>query len=648
MHKSYYELYKSLDGFKESGTNQYVALCPFHDDTNPSLSINTEDGLYYCHSCNATGNAYQFAQYKGIPNPHMYINDDNNNTYKYTPVNLSVKTGNNCVLKPNPMDRRKNHASHREYLEKEMEVFKSNLKNNLDKIPDIWDKSRIDEFGLGLQTNGEWVFGYYDADGNIIGFKRHKSISNKGFKCQWYVGNKIPSFKHDLPLYICEGEKDVITLLSIEYQAISSSNGCKNIPKDKYGKFDINWMREFKEIYICYDNDDAGIKGANKLAKELLRIVPKVSIIQWDESLPDKFDVYDAFMKQSNAQDFYDAVKKSIENKRSNTIGGLKLITSVEADSMDVIPTRQIIDNLMPENSQIILGGTTGAGKSYFALQMGMSLANDEDEFLGFRININGLKVLYCDTECGEKVLVSRYKSIKKNFDWNEQGRFALLPKTSNTDNIYDDLAQQIEAFQPDIVIIDCLYNTTDGADISKNHHISPVLNRITELKKEYDITIIAVHHMNKGNHELGLTKDRMSGGSALQNWCEHIVLLTETNESGTRLMKIDKSRHIDYPRCYYELGWDASNSKFENNGVSNNWKNLMITHTKKNSWDKVLRDLSDEFNKSEFKTIVESIMGHSERTATNWLNDMLKCGVIGKVKHGIYKKKLKVIKGEE
>ena len=95
MHKSYYELYKSLDGFKESGTNQYVALCPFHDDTNPSLSINTEDGLYYCHSCNATGNAYQFAQYKGIPNPHMYINDDNNNTYKYTPVNLSVKTGNN-------------------------------------------------------------------------------------------------------------------------------------------------------------------------------------------------------------------------------------------------------------------------------------------------------------------------------------------------------------------------------------------------------------------------------------------------------------------------------------------------------------------------------------------------------------------------
>ena len=57
MHKSYYELYKSLDGFKESGTNQYVALCPFHDDTNPSLSINTEDGLYYCHSCNATGNA---------------------------------------------------------------------------------------------------------------------------------------------------------------------------------------------------------------------------------------------------------------------------------------------------------------------------------------------------------------------------------------------------------------------------------------------------------------------------------------------------------------------------------------------------------------------------------------------------------------
>ena len=45
------------------------------------------DGLFYCHSCNAKGNGYQFAKQMNIPNPHQYIVDT-------TPVNLPVKTGN--------------------------------------------------------------------------------------------------------------------------------------------------------------------------------------------------------------------------------------------------------------------------------------------------------------------------------------------------------------------------------------------------------------------------------------------------------------------------------------------------------------------------------------------------------------------------
>ena len=40
--------------------------------------------------------------------------------------------------------------------------------------------------------------------------------------------------------------------------------------------------------------------------------------------------------------------------------------------------------------------------------------------------------------------------------------------------------------------------------------------------------------------------------------------------------------------------------------------------------------------------------MGHSERTAHNWLDDMQKCKVIEKVRHGAYKKKLELIKCED
>jgi DNA primase len=30
-------------------------LCPFHDDTSPSLSVNLEDGWYKCHACGEGG-----------------------------------------------------------------------------------------------------------------------------------------------------------------------------------------------------------------------------------------------------------------------------------------------------------------------------------------------------------------------------------------------------------------------------------------------------------------------------------------------------------------------------------------------------------------------------------------------------------------
>lgn len=32
-----------------------TALCPFHDDHDPSLSVNLDHGGYHCHACGASG-----------------------------------------------------------------------------------------------------------------------------------------------------------------------------------------------------------------------------------------------------------------------------------------------------------------------------------------------------------------------------------------------------------------------------------------------------------------------------------------------------------------------------------------------------------------------------------------------------------------
>ena len=40
----------------------YFCVCPFHDDTNPSMSVSREKQIYTCFSCHATGNVFTFLQ----------------------------------------------------------------------------------------------------------------------------------------------------------------------------------------------------------------------------------------------------------------------------------------------------------------------------------------------------------------------------------------------------------------------------------------------------------------------------------------------------------------------------------------------------------------------------------------------------------
>ena len=69
----YLTLYQNhIDKIKPAGShNQFIGLCPFHEDKTESFSFNTESGLYYCFAGCESGNAYKFAERVGIdPKPY--------------------------------------------------------------------------------------------------------------------------------------------------------------------------------------------------------------------------------------------------------------------------------------------------------------------------------------------------------------------------------------------------------------------------------------------------------------------------------------------------------------------------------------------------------------------------------------------------
>ena len=252
----YYSLYaNNLEQVTSLGGDEFKAICPYHDDTNPSFNFNQSSGMSNCFSCGVGKNAPQFAKDMGVDNPNQYY-EDNGYTSSNTLTKRIVKKKKKS---PTPIDTDK------------VELYKSNFKNKWNELEyrQLWGEMVVDGLDVGIDNNDVLYFAYHNESNEIIEYRQHRSATICGdTSVKWYLGHKIASYSKDKELYICEGEKDALCLYFNGLQVISSSNGCGNYPKE-YLEEIASWRNT---LYIPYDNDNSGLDGSKKLAQELLSI----------------------------------------------------------------------------------------------------------------------------------------------------------------------------------------------------------------------------------------------------------------------------------------------------------------------------------------------------------------------------------------
>ena len=230
---------------------EWMARCPEHNDGTPSLSVNEEKRVYFCHACGWRGHLYD-GQYK------------RGKAQKYAPPPPQK------FLNPKLADELE-----KQITPKQVEAFSKHF-----NIPiSILYRHRI-----GMSKRGEYTFPIFTIDGKLTDIRRRMLKTKPKSWPKSKVGLfGIENLRHRR-IFICEGETDTMTLEAHRYHAV----GLPGV-----GTFKGEWVSLFKgkEVFICFDLDTAGREGAMSVGKTLLLIAKSVRILRLPSNLGKGGDV---------------------------------------------------------------------------------------------------------------------------------------------------------------------------------------------------------------------------------------------------------------------------------------------------------------------------------------------------------------------
>ena len=319
----------------------YWGICPFHDDSNPSMSVSIEKQLYNCFSCNNAGGVFKFIQqiekvsFKEAVNIvgkkvglSIKIDDEIKNYDKNQ--NILINALNDAMdyyiisIETNEGKEALEYAQKRGLTPKIREKFKIGYANKSGTLTNfLVDKKKYDVASLmnaSLTTSKEkdffknrLIFGIQNEYGDIVAFSG-RSINNQepkyinSFETTLFKKNKIlynwfnAKFlaQKNKELIIVEGFMDVIALYKSGIENVVAIMGTALTKKNIDKLNNIN-------IILMLDSDNAGKRATIKSIKLLLENNIKCFVVD-QENLKDA----DEILKNSGKEKLINLTNKRI------------------------------------------------------------------------------------------------------------------------------------------------------------------------------------------------------------------------------------------------------------------------------------------------------------------------------------------------
>lgn len=288
------------------GPNERRIRCPFHDDHTPSANVNTETGLWVCHTCDKGGSPIDFLMDKGLD-------------FKAALAEVGRLAG---LEAPSRNGHRSNGAAGTPSPAAPLSKTKGKLTEANVKA---WHEAALrnpdlmrwfhEKRGFTDETVAWWQLGWdgqrvtipvRDGSGDLVNVRRYlrdatgeqgkmlslMSGSGPDTTTRLFPGEALPS-----DVLLVEGEWDAMLARQHGFAnafTVTSGAGVWNPT--------LTPLFTGTTVTIAYDNDEAGMKGTVKVARILSSAGVNVRVVRIP-NLPLKGDITDFFVEQQRSPD---------------------------------------------------------------------------------------------------------------------------------------------------------------------------------------------------------------------------------------------------------------------------------------------------------------------------------------------------------
>lgn len=333
--------------------NRNKCTCPFHNDTHPSMMVNTSKGIAKCFACGSGGNVVSFIQkyeteinhnaistveamQKAIDIQHLNIVLSQNNKMPLTEEQKKQKTLSNILkdaiticennLKTKNIDgeRTLDYLKSRNLSEQIINNFHIGFNPTYDNITNNllskYNMKDLIEVGITKESKNDYIdiFSHrimipiFDQYGNPVGFgarvlgdakpKYINTMATPLFNKSELLFNyhKAKSFARNYEMIVVEGYMDVISANAMGFANTVGIMGTA-LTKEQ-----IELLKKLKcEITLSLDNDDAGKNAMIRVIPELLNEGLEVNVLDISK-LEDKYkDFGDLQIANVKKEDVY-------------------------------------------------------------------------------------------------------------------------------------------------------------------------------------------------------------------------------------------------------------------------------------------------------------------------------------------------------